>query len=357
MAPEIYFRENLTVHKFYTEIVDQVGAYISSKDKGVTPVFNFESLDYIEAKALPLIMALGDYLSNYYSKPIRIELAYKPRLLYFLYNSKFFYYGEKYNIFEYDREYIGGFSDSIKEIYRKEHVILMEPPSSSELIDNMTEEEFEIYRSLVAGELELGTVKNWVTPIMRFNIEEQKLENLHEKDIEEVVSAVSELFTNSKVYSYSNSFGFLQTNKHGTFFSITDSGIGLEKSFGKHERANQLGGGEKKTGVLKEYHIIMDSLSYSRNKYFDTGRKNLWTLRDKLLEAFGELSIHYGHVRVVFSSDRCKECEVLKNKEKVDKCKTCLLNAAKRNPNMSPIRVYKTSFPGVHVEFGYKREE
>ena len=192
---------------------------------------------------------------------------------------------------------------------------------------------------------------------MRFNIEEQKLENIHEKDIEEVVSAVSELFTNSKVYSYSNSFGFLQTNKHGTFFSITDSGIGLEKSFGKHERANQLSGGEKNTGVLKEYHIIMDSLSYSRNKYFDTGRKNLWTLRDKLLEASGELSIHYGHVRVVFSSDRCKECEVLKNKEKVDKCKTCLLNAAKRNPNMSPIRVYKTSFPGVHVEFGYKREE
>ena len=129
-----------------------------------------------------------------------------------------------------------------------------------------------------------------------------------------------------------------------TYISVSDVGLGFEGSFNsKPNFENYVTNNFHSTNKekLKNYLLIFDALHYSMNK----DRENLYTLLNLVIDNGGKMRIHYENVQIIFTSNRCKGCDIIPLK-----CAKCLLKNLTSDIQISPVRFFGYIFKGVHIE-------
>ncbi len=341
-----YLQENQTSFEFYNTIIPDIATfYREINDKPIE--ISMEKVEYIDAPSLVNLLALGYNLSRHHGKPIHLHLAYKERLLYFLYHTKFFYLCKELNIFEYDEQYVGGFSDYMsKHKYRDKHQIHFYPCKEG-YYDIADENEQESVRAEL-----YETMREYVIP-NDFSDVINDIPSLTEYVYNEIIDVFVEICCNSVLYSEFGAFCFLQTNKFGTKIVVSDVGIGFQESFKR--KGKELIENRTFSEIEDKFNLkinkatqslfeIFEVLEYSRIKR----RKNLWELKSIVQKLNGDFKIHYNNIQVVFSHNRCgsnRNCHL-----EAKNCFECLLKDISKVKRISPIRNYKSGLSGVHIE-------
>lgn len=341
----IKLNKNMTSFLFYNETLKEIKKYYRSDDYKIDrqpPIISFEDVDYIDSSAITCVMVLGLYLKNFHNENIRLEFKYNPNLLKTLYDIKFFIISKELDIFSYDENLLGGFSDIE---HRKDHKM------------NFYEHMNEYYQ--LSDESKKIKYKDTLFEYLRYNIIPNnylqiiKDKNVfNEYEISDVLNIFSEIICNAILYSKSYSFTNVHTNKYKTLISISDIGIGFEESlkqkkffdypiYKKYKHNNYCDIIEN----LRDFIMIFESLNYSMNQ----DRQNLWRLKNMIVKNGGTFRIHYNTTQVIFTHSRCQNC----SKDSYE-CSICLLQDYNSNMQVSPIRLFDTKFPGVHIEVELK---
>ena len=394
---------SLTTDRFYNVVLSEVSDYYHSDTFNKSkqpPTLAIREFSFIEATVLPLILCLGVHLHKYHKCKIKIILSDDPeikKLISFLLHSRFIHIAtQKDNdydgqgkfqsgagVFEVDERWIGdlgrlSMSDS-HQIRRytleNPHLQFMlggiEKPERKRdyLLDVFEEAIGRHFRKVFAGQISDYDKTNY-DPI--------------EDDI-------AELITNSLFHSDSDCFVFLQANRFKISYGVADIGIGFNESmvkkedtpFYKKEEVTQLLECIKIPHITEE--VRKDIFSVFSALYFSLlkAREGLIDLIfDIVLNFNGSFHIHNVSSRITFSTNHQKEIQALydlrvdiynslmennveslndfKNEQLINNIKKIRLllvaiaqsyveefNKDLRN---SSLKVYKTKFPGVHIE-------
>ena len=193
------------------------------------------------------------------------------------------------------------------------------------------------------------------------------LHKLPENIIDCTIEGLAEILTNASIYSQSQGYAYLASDRFGTKGSVCDCGIGLQESFEQQGYNCEWILNNKdilEHPELKNYYLIMEIMNYSYCKHKSGERCNLWTVQNDLTRYGGTFKVHYGNIQVVFSSKRCKECQKISYFNEygdrecfADDLKPCLkcLRDEYLNNQDATIRNYEVAFRGVHIEFEIPR--
>jgi len=341
----IKLNKNMTSFLFYNETLKEIREYYRSAKYRINkqpPIISFENVEYIDSSVITCVIALGLYLKNYHNDNIVLEFKYNPNLLKTLYDVKFFIISKKLDIFCFDNNLLGGFSDIE---HRKDHKM------------HFYEHMNEYYQ--ISDDNQKIKYKDTLFEYLRYNIiPNNYLQIIKDKDVfnsnevSDVLNIFSEIICNAILYSKSYSFTNIHTDKYKTLISISDIGIGFENSlkqkksfdypiYQKYKNNNYSDITEK----LRDFIMIFESLNYSMHQ----DRQNLWKLKNLIVKNGGTFRIHYNTTQIVFTHSRCHNC--LKDSYE---CSICLLQDYNTNLHVSPVRIFDTKFPGVHIEIELK---
>lgn len=344
----------------------------------------------IDPIAIPLLLSLSQQIVTYKKESILLELSSAPALakaMEFLYRSNFFdLVGDNMNpcfpigqhIFDYDKGYIGGFGDNQ---IRPEHKIRFYSKKDNEVQDIITySKSDDEQRNLLIDHYSYEVFRHF-GPI---------LENIDDENTNEYIEILSELITNGVVHSESDVFALMYADRFSTKFSISDNGIGFEKSLNNKDdykeiltefkdvlyKANNL----SETAYSRSFVAILEALFYSMIK----DRLGLFDLMINVVDRLqGYFRLHNDYCQIVISSRMESDIQNLKtlraqfrknNIEKeyglinqtiydqqdkiiVQNCKEGILNLSKSilknyspDARYSAIRTYNVKFRGVHIE-------
>lgn len=352
----------------------------------IPPVLSLELTEYIDPAVLPNLISLGIYLKKFNNnKPLELKLSYKPYLLHYLQNVGFFNIvnmanpmnPEGLNIFKFDERFIGGFSNYDIKDKRKEHKIrcyLAENNYNLALNDSEKEE----YRDRLVERLENIDLPNHFGAVL--NDKELTRERLYES-----YERLAEPISNGILHSQSPTTALIQTTKYKTSVSVSDAGIGFEKSFSckniKFDLIDRIKSENQFTETLHDFYIILQILYYSMTKI----RNGLIDfIIDVILVNNGTVRLHYNSTQIIITTSLINQiAEIYHNRteflsfytehyygntlensqiknEVIIKKKKCmdsvllLGNALKKSyrkdKKYSLIRIYDVSFKGVHIE-------
>ena len=364
---EIQFSGYISSFKFYNQLFDALEEHYKDNGVNFVPKFSFVKVDDFEASVLPNIILVGREIKNKHNQKIELEIlnTYATRFLestlFFANVGKQKQIGEEIirnnlrvnevkfvglDIFNFDTGFLGFYGN-------KSQLSPLNPDHKIQIFENYSYRYYENYldKSIPVEKLEelLDTIRSkkyneiepYVYTYFHDILEYKYRDKTHVKTI---LTILSEIITNSVLYSYSSCIAMLQSMNGRTKISISDSGIGLEGSFKYKPNFDQYVTREFSSQYkekLRNYLLIFDALHYSKGK----DRKNLYTLLKLVIEKGGKMRIHYDDVQVVFNSSRCRTCEVIPLK-----CAKCLLDNLSDDKLISPVRFFNHIFKGIHIE-------
>lgn len=354
MEKSIYLKGNVTTNKLYTEALYLLRKYYRNEKK-IAPIIDLTQVTYIEPEAVPLLIAFGDYFSKLYHSLIDIEMAEKSALQNFLINIRFHGYVKEQKFYNISSNYINNWLYKNRDIHK---IIWIK--KAHEYSDVIRIKDLELQRTYLSYNIQK-------------NIEEQcrtilsDTHKLPENLINFTIEGLAEILTNASVYSESQGYAYLASDRFGTKGSVCDCGIGLQESFEKQgNNCEWILKNEdvKKNPELESYYLIMEIMDYSYRKHKKGERCNLWTVQNDLTKYGGTFKLHYRNIQVIFSSKRCKECQKISYFDEYGKrvcvadnlkpCLECLRNGYLNNQDVTIIN-YEVAFRGVHIEFEIPR--
>ena len=380
---EIQFVGKISSFVFYNKLFPALKDFYSDNGKEKVPKFSFNFVKEFDALVVPNLIGLGILIKRAHNgQPIPLSiLRISPTK--FLDSCMFFDYSgdekvieEEYddnkqvfksrrkigfNIYEFNKGLLGFYNNDVKKLnYNSEHKIHAYESKSYEYYRNYNEikdkdkleSELDSIRTKISNDLKLRIKKHFSKILSRYN--------RPINDVNIILQIITELICNSKLYSYSPCIAMMQSKTEEyyipereeyelfprTYISVSDVGLGFEGSFKSkpnfinYVSDNYKGSTENKR-KLKNYLLIFDALHYSMEKE----RENLYTLLKRVIQNNGKMRIHYENVQVIFSSNRCKGCEVIPLK-----CSKCLLDNLNSDVQISPVRFFKQTYKGVHIE-------
>lgn len=339
----IYFNHKVTSFNFYTEFLEDLSNFYKKFGSNRPPIFSFEYTEFIDPGVLPNIIGVGLKLKDYHKQPIQLLLNFRPKLLRFLWEARFFVIvGENagLKIFKYDKNFIGGFDMIPDRIPIDEHVIHRYSPSKEYYKLQSEENQLEFRKNLIY-ELRDYSLPHDYQPVLQF------FERIEESEIDVFLDILSEIISNSILYSLSECFATVFTNKFKTIISLSDIGIGfhkalLKKTNYKFSFSNKLKQTIKDSEELKDFIILFEILNYSQNN----NRFNLWALKEIVINKKGVFRLHYNSTQLIFS----KKCSVCSKSEDLIECANCFLDNYQSDKKISPLRLFNHTYQGVHIE-------
>lgn len=345
---------NITTNMLYTKALHFFKVYYEH-EKEVAPTMDLVQVTYIEPEAVPLLIAFGDYFSKLYHLPIGIEMEEKSALQNFLINIGFHGHVKKQEYYNIPNNYINNWLHNNRDIHK---IIWIK--TADEYSDVIRIKDLELRRTYLSYNIQK-------------NIEEQcktilsDTHKLPKNLIDCTIEGLAEILTNASIYSKSQGYAYLASDRFGTKGSVCDCGIGLRESFEDqgHKCEWVLDNDDIKVNPeLENYYLIMEIMNYSYCKHKKGERCNLWTVQNDLTTYGGTFKIHYGNIQVIFSAKRCKECRKISYFDEYEKriciaedlkpCLKCLRDGYLNKTDVT-IKNYEVAFRGVHIEFELPR--
>ncbi len=383
-AKKIYFAGNITSFVFYNQLFKALREHYKQNGVAVAPIFSFINVKRFDSLVIPNLISLGFILKSIHSKPTLLEIpnileSASREAIKFLDNGWFFRavgrpnrFSEEigidqkrytiiqetgYEIYDFEPKMLGFYDVNVS--YNPDHRVCVYKDESysyySKFVqESVSEEELGIIRSEKYRDLKPIIAKRY------WNV----LKVLNDNNKGVVLDILTEIITNSVLYSGSRCSAMLQTKDNETKISISDYGVGFEYSF---EKRQEKFGGEYKNVFnefstdeqekYKNFIYIFETLYYSKIK--SVARDNLFTLLEIVLrknDIFGidegTIRIHYNDTQVIMTSKRCSRC----NKFNPKNCAKCLLSNynPSKEASKSNLRFYDSTFRGVHIEVELK---
>ena len=392
--------EKLTTFYFYSTFLKEVAREIKAEG-GINFILveNGDNLIYdsnykIEPTVIPMLLSLSEQLSKFFQKPINLSLhnnIASKDVLNFLYKCDFFSVAGKSsnstflkgrNILDFN---VGMLGDLIQKDPRPEHKV-----RSYSLEDDDLKNKILIFEN--EDEKRDFLISEYVY-IVRDHFKELLFDNSNTfEKVDDYIKLLSELITNGVLHSKSNTFALMFVNRFSTKFSISDNGIGFEKSlqsktesflykpFELKDKIDKMRLVDVNSKILNNLHVIIETLYFSALK----DRKGLFDLMiSVVLDSGGYFRLHSDNSQIIVSNRMNKELnelnvlreklfnyytEILVNKitdkrynEEMTKLKNeifdCFVDLYKNlcdkynNDFRYPsIRFYNVKFKGVHIE-------
>ncbi len=354
MDNRIILQGNVTTNMLYTKALHLLRKYYRA-DISIAPIIDLTHATYIEPEAVPLLIALGDYFSKLYRSLIDIEMEEKSDLQNFLINIGFHGYVKEHKFYNIPYNYIINWTHKNRDIHK-----IIWVKKADEYLDVVRIKDLELRRTYMSDNMQKNIEEN-----CRLILSDTH--NLPENIINCTIEGLAEILTNASIYSQSQGYAYLASDRFGTKGSICDCGIGLQESF--EQQGNSCEWVLNNEDIvnnpeLERYYLIMEIMNYSYLKHKMGQRCNLWTVQNDLTRYGGTFKIHYGNIQVIFSSKRCKECKKICYFDGCGKricladdltpCLECLRGGYLNNQNIA-IRNYEVAFRGVHIEFEIPR--
>jgi len=396
---EIQFLGKITSYKFYSQLFDALREHYKSNGKDEIPTFSFVLVDEFDALVIPNLISIGVILKQYHKgKKIQLKIL-NTSATKFLDSINFFnHVGERntvsetisengfektiikeigIDIYQFEKRFLGFYDNkNLQKSFNPDHKLQIFRDDSYEYYKNYLEFDFEkikklntlnkedkliILKDIELLEKRLDTIRTekyyQLEPQIKRHfykniLYKQKTENngspieikRDEKEVKTILKILTELVLNSTLYSYSNCSVMIQSKDNKTKISISDTGIGLlgslkyKPNFDYYITKSYSGEYKEK---LERYLLVFDALHYSMNK----NRENLFTLLQLIINNGGKMRIHYDNVQVIFTTNRCYNCEIIP-----EKCYKCLLSSLSNDKNISPVRLFDNTLKGIHIE-------
>lgn len=386
-AKKIYFVGNITSFVFYNQLFKALREHYKRNGVAVAPIFSFNKVKRFDSLVVPNLISLGFILKRIHSKPtsleipnILLEIASR-KAIKFLDNGWFFKtIGQKtifseeldidgskelstvkqetgYELYDFEPKMLGFYDVSVS--YNPDHRVCVYKDESYEYYSKFVQESI--------SEEELGIIRSEKYRVLKPIIAKRYwsvLKALNDNNKSVVLDVLTEIITNSVLYSGSCCSAMLQTKDNETKISISDYGVGFEYSFEKRQEKF----GEEYKNVFNEFSTeeqekyknfmyIFETLYYSKAK--SDARDNLFTLLEIVLRKNdnygideGTIRIHYNDTQVIMTSKRCSTC----NRFDPKNCAKCLLSNYNptKEASKSNLRFYDSIFWGVHIEVELK---
>ncbi|WP_461788242.1 hypothetical protein [Pedobacter sp.] len=320
-VPIIRNNIRLTPFKFYTEFLDDVANFYRQKtdDKISFVLFEFGDEDLtakysIDPIVLPLLLSLIEQLRLFHGEKLDLKLynnGSTQNILEFLVNCDFFHvigdnqnpnYPIGRNILEYKQEHTRPFGS--KPI-RKEHRI----HSYSINDDNL--------RTSLIGYTKEEDKRDYLLSHYTYKAQEHFYDLLYENPLtadakNSYLDIISELITNAVLYSDSNAYVLMFSDRYKTKFSISDNGVGFKATLSNKKENYYYKPFALKDALLKSSNglsdihltfqenlsVILETLFYSSLK----DRKGLFDLMTNVVvESLGYLRIHNDNCQIIIS--------------------------------------------------------
>lgn len=355
-----FLPKTISVSSIYNEILPYLSKEYLQIKKEENVSLSMIYTERIDSNAIPLLMCILNILWNYHHHPVDLELAYTPRLLYFLDKIQFFRWGSQLDLISYDNDLIGGFSDYIHKEYNGQHKILTFWPDTdySVLLPENKQEE----RDRLSEDLKYE-IYEYIHMVARAH-------HLSDEDFEILRITTSELILNAQLYSKSMCYVYVQSgiriasDKKMILLSIADIGEGFNKSMSAQIRENRSYSIEEHNRFFsrardlgineieyRDYLAIMEALFYSQ---LQPRAINLYRLKNLLAKKHANLKIHNNSTQIVFTYDRCGIC---KNRD-IFNCMDCLIsNKNPRDKQKSAVKKYQKPLAGVHIDIEFITED
>lgn len=336
----IVFDKTVTNYYFYETILMK---YLSiyKENKYEPPILDLRKVSYIDVAAVSVLLSFGDYLRKVYHQKIEMLIEHESEILNFLFYTKFIEISDELEIFKIDDETRSSWKINPLRSLHKITFTRTEYSDVNKIEDLLQRRDFIFDNLLDSDRVMYRTIF-------------EDLEKLPDSVIDTTLNSIAEIKTNAIMYSKSYSFTYIATDRFGTKASISDSGIGFEKSFVNDKKALEMN--HLFADYDSKFHnflIIMSALNYSYKKHVNDKRKDLWTLKTEIVQNNGILRIHYKNTLVIFSFKRCKKCEI-KLEGDIAPCVRCLYNDF-TNDQYSPVKLFDVSLQGVRIEFSVSR--
>lgn len=354
MKKEITLQGNVTTSALYARTLSLLWEYYKH-EKEAAPTIDLTKVAYIEPRAIPLLIAFGEYFSRLYDSPIELRMEERSPLQNFLINIGFHRYAREQNFYDISYDY---YKNEWLYANRDVHKIIWMRPAK-EYSDVAGIEEPELRRAYLFDNIQ----KNIEA---RCEIILADTHKLPEYLIRCTIEGLAEILTNASFYSTSHGYAYLASDRFGTKGGVCDCGIGLKESF--ENQGYQCGwafenGDVIQKAELRNYYLIMEIMNYSYCKHKKGERCNLWTVQNDLTRYGGTFKIHYGNTQVIFNARRCGKCRTIsyfdghgKRVCAADDLKPCLKCIQDEYfKNRGAIMNYGVAFRGVHVEFEIPR--
>ena len=392
--------DKLTSYYFYTTFLKEVAREIKEHDE-INFIFveNGDNLIYdsnykIEPTVIPMLLSLTEQLSKFFQKPINLSLynnIASKEVLNFLYKCDFFSVAGKNsngkfpkgrNILKFNEVMLG---DLLNKDPRLEHKVRSYSLEDDDLKNKILKfDKDDEKRDFLISEY---------VYIVRDHFKDLLFDNSNTSDkADYYIKLLSELITNGVLHSKSNTFALMFVNRFSTKFSISDNGIGFEKSlqcktesflykpFYLKDKIEKMGLLNVNSKIVNNLHVIIETLYFSALK----DRKGLFDLMiSVVLNSGGYFRLHSDNSQIIISSRMNRELselnilrqklfnyyiEILVNKITDDRydAKMIILkneifdcfvdfykNLCDKYNNdfrYSSIRFYGVKFKGVHIE-------
>lgn len=345
----------------------------------------------IDPISIPLLLSLSQQVVNYKrGKSIRLELSSAPALnkaMEFLYRSNFFdLVGDNMNpcfpigqhIFNYEKGFIGGFRDNQIRPEHKVRFYSKKDNGVQDIIEYCNSDDEK--RNLLIDHYSYEVFRHF-GPI---------LENIDDENTNEYIEILSELITNGVVHSESDVFALMYADRFSTKFSISDNGIGFEKSLNKKNDKKEIlkefknkihkENNLSKTVYAESFVAILEALFYSMIK----DRLGLFDLMINVVDKLhGYFRLHNDYCQIIISNrmesviqdlKKCREefrgnninkdygkighdvyeernkTIVQNSMQNILKLSKSILDNYSPDARYSAIRTYNVKFRGVHIE-------
>jgi hypothetical protein len=360
-------KTEFSTYCFYNSLLPFLHEYYrNNKD---APIFSFEKLRRIKPLVLPNIIGIGFYLSRYHKKPIKLQLKYEPKLLYYLYKADFFKIcGKKtminpngLDIFDFEEGFLGGFSQYIEKEQRTEHKLHYYLPISARTEDIISHDN-------LTQDLILFSLRDQFAKVLSDTIPEEFIDNCLE--------SISEPISNGILHSKSITWAISQTTPSPfvkTLLSIVDVGIGFEASLTSKQIPPLVINRAKELGIYKE---PLNDFFYLMEAFYYSIIKDRNGLIDFIISVskFGTVRIHYQSTQVIITNRMIRDGDDLEKfreitQEEFDKhgklsdqtkkqaieiiisLSKTILKLKNKDLRYSSIRIFDVVFKGVHYEF------
>lgn len=372
---DIQFKGSITSFVFYEQLFNALREHYRENGLIKIPTFSFVYVDFFDPLVVPNLVGIGVILSKAHEKekvPLNFARISSTK---FLDDAWFFdnvgkekFYNEQYatiendrpiekyitqkiglSIFDFDERNLGFYNNlTVQKHNNPEHKVRMYPNDSLAyylryIEPETTQDDLDSIRTDKSNVLKPQIEKHFFNILKRIGNKEQ---------VNTILKILTELVCNSVLYSDSLSAVMLHSRDQKTKISVSDFGVGFEYSFDLKKKKfgytyNIINKFSAEDQIkYKNYLFIFEALHYSKIK--SDYRENLFTLlKNIVMSRHGIMRIHYVDTQVIFTSDRCKNCNKRLNPPD---CVSCLLEYKSEDKIVSPIRFDCGKLNGVHIE-------
>lgn len=328
----------------YKNFIQKLNKWYKKHGNKNVPTLDLSGIEGIDALCLPNLLSIATIIKSFHKESLNIILPYDYRVVNFLNNSEFLLTGElEYlNLFKYNHEMVSKASFFIDTENRKEHKVHHYMPDMKYYKLTDIDEQLS-YRTLMYENIRYIVVPDNYKKV----IEDKNI--LTDNEVDDLLDIIAEIICNSVLYSKSISYAFVQTDRFKSCFSISDVGIGFKNALKNKKNFDYYIQRKYKQHIkddkFEDLLYIIEILNYSMNQ----NRRNLWSLKNLIVNNGGILRIHNNSTQVVFTANRCSGCT-----KRAEECLLCLKESY--DNGLSNLRIFEGRLRGVHIEVELRNE-